>query len=231
VPVTLSDARTQLRDLLDEASANFWTDAQLNTWINNGAQDIARKAKCLLEKQSIQVFNDVGTYAAPGNVVEFHRVEYLPAQSPNVYVLTFRNYSEMDSLWGINQQIQNYYPNYWTLWREPPNTQIILYPIPSTAGTLNVQYYRTATLAVNDTDTIDIPEGWDDVVVEFGMWKALLKKQDPRWSQIRQAYNDNLAAIMVATSAGYSDNVGSFTRGPVSGPIWPFGGGFDGDGW
>ncbi|MGI0134584.1 MAG: hypothetical protein ACREBW_06475, partial [Candidatus Micrarchaeaceae archaeon] len=43
----LSDLRTQTRSLLDESTATFWTDAQLNQWLNDGCSDLARRAEII----------------------------------------------------------------------------------------------------------------------------------------------------------------------------------------
>ena len=34
-------------DRLDETSARYWTDKELNRWLNEGAQDVARRGQCL----------------------------------------------------------------------------------------------------------------------------------------------------------------------------------------
>jgi len=40
---TLVTMRNDVRAHLDEATATLWTDAQINTWINQGLVDIARR--------------------------------------------------------------------------------------------------------------------------------------------------------------------------------------------
>ena len=195
----------------------------MNRWLNEGTRDMARKTRCLWEKTSIDVFAGAQQYAAPDNFLEHHRSEFLPEGSINVYPLDFRNYSEMDSIWGINQQIQQFYPNYITLWREPPNTFFVLFPVPSAAGTLRVQYFRNSKPATSDDQTLDVPEGFHDVAVLYALYTALFQSLDPRWAEVRQLYNEQLAEL-AATASGWTDSVGSFTMGMPSSPVWSWGG-------
>lgn len=47
MPSTLSTLLTSTRANLDEATARFWTDAQLTTWINDACRDIARRTETI----------------------------------------------------------------------------------------------------------------------------------------------------------------------------------------
>ena len=53
--VTLLQARTEVRALLDESSANFWTDDQINSWLNQGCSDIARRAEVLWQEVIVNI--------------------------------------------------------------------------------------------------------------------------------------------------------------------------------
>jgi hypothetical protein len=224
VPITLAAAREDLRAVLNESSPSFYADSDLNNWLNEGARDLSRKAKCLQSKKSITTYPGQQNYAAPTDVVMWHRAEYLPQGSINTYPLEYRLYDEMDSVWGVNQQIQQYYPATWTTWAEPPNTYVVLFPVPSSGGTLNIYYYRMANAATSDTANLDTPEGWWDLAVRYATWKALFKSLDPRWKEMRQLYVEMMNDMMAAT-ATYSDMVGQMTYGRPSGPLWQFGGG------
>jgi hypothetical protein len=45
--MTRSEIRSLIRKRLGETTASFWSDAELNTWINDGCSDIAFRSKCL----------------------------------------------------------------------------------------------------------------------------------------------------------------------------------------
>ena len=51
--LTLSDAVTEVRDLLNEASVVFWTDAQIEKWIKEGVRVFASKTLMVEDTQDI----------------------------------------------------------------------------------------------------------------------------------------------------------------------------------
>lgn len=224
MPVSIATARADLRDQLNEITSAFYLDSSLNNWLNEGARDLARRAHALQDEASITVYAGVQNYQAPTSMVQMHRGVYLPEGSLNVYALEIRNYSEMDEVWGNSPLTQQYYPSYMTMWREPPHTNIVLFPVPSSGGVLKLSYYRMALPATSDTMLLDVAEGWQDVVTTYALYKALFKSLDPRWKDMRALYNEQVED-MTMTAAGYADNVGLMTRGNPGGGMWPFGGG------
>lgn len=50
---TLTQAVTEVRNLLNEASASFWTDTQLQGWIQQAAMDISTKTLCTTDEGTI----------------------------------------------------------------------------------------------------------------------------------------------------------------------------------
>jgi hypothetical protein len=45
--VNLADYRTNVRDILKDANANFYSVAQVDRWINRGRKQVARKGRCV----------------------------------------------------------------------------------------------------------------------------------------------------------------------------------------
>lgn len=226
---TLALAREDLRSSLNEVTQAYFLDTDLNNWLNEGCRVIARKANALQEKSSINVQGGNPQYAGPTNIIRIHRAEYLPADSQNTYPLEIRLYSEMESIWGSNQLIEQYYPSFLTTWREPPNTNIVLFPVPSSVGVLQIFYYRMPNPATADGTALDCPTGWEDLAIQWALSKALFKAQDPRWSQMRQDFMANLADL-ADIAQSYTDAVGRMTPPSGIGPLWQFGGGMD-QGW
>lgn len=229
MPETLLAARTDLRTRLNEANPAFFTNTQLNSYLNEGCRELARRARCLQEKVTIPVYGGNQLYQGPTNIIAVHRAEYMPAGSVNTYPLDIKNYNEMDAIWGSNQNIQQWYPAYLTTWREPPNTNLVLYPVPSSAGTLVVFYARVATPAPTDSSNLDCPEGWWDLVILYALYKALFQTLDPRWKEVRDEFNQELMELIDAAQ-GYTDSTGSVSTPSGIGPLWQFGGGMD-QGW
>lgn len=218
--VTLLEARTQVRDLLDEPVAQFWSDDQLNGWINEAAKDIARKLEWKRASASIAVAATTQTVTAPADVYRIYRIQYTEdGGGTDTYTVEFRGYMEMDQIWGINQEWPGSYPLYYTLWKVPPTMDIILYPVPSAAGHLTVFYYQQIIEAVADGDDIDVLEGWEDVSYDYAVYRALRKDADPRWQEFKATYEDKIVDMMTSTRT-FQDQAGTFTTGQAALPSW-----------
>jgi hypothetical protein len=114
--VTLATMRADVRAHLDEASATFWTDAQLNSFINDALRDIARRTETLQTIGTIAVTAGTRNYTLnfSPNLVRVHRVEFDPGPgSGPIYPLEARNFYELDQVWGSQQNQTRAYPDYW----------------------------------------------------------------------------------------------------------------------
>lgn len=223
---TLAEARTEARDILDEANAQFWTDAQLNTWINQGCADIARRALCLRSMATPAVTANVQNYNAPSDMYELYRVEFVPSTGTFIYPLTFMGYQEADQAWGTYQSFPAAWPEIFTLWinpgrttASPANLEIRLFPVPSQPGVLNVLYYRQTVLAVFDGDQIDTLPGWEDLAVEYAVFKAKRKDKEADWQDAFSFYESRLND-MILVSGTFQDQAGTFSTGQSSWPPW-----------
>lgn len=218
--VLLSEAITQVRDLLDEPTPQFWSDAQLTSYLNQGCTEVARKAEWKRTKAIITVTADTQTYTAPTDLYRAYRVEFVQDDSINTYTVEFRGYMEMDQVWGINQQWPANYPLYYTMWGAPPSLNIILYPVPSGAGHLHVYYYQLITPAVvPNTDNIDILTGWEDLAYDYACYRALRQDANPAWKDFQATYNQKLEDFFDSTRS-FQDQAGTFSTGQAALPAW-----------
>jgi hypothetical protein len=228
--LTQAEAITEVSTyrLDDSANARF-TAAMVRTWINDGMVDIARRTECLRASSTISVTADVATVTGPVDCIRIHRAEYYPTGSDLRYPLEYRDFNQMDVLWGVNQNISTAIPAYYTTWGFPPTLTIRLAPVPAVAGSLLVYYYRLpaelATANTNDASTVlDLPTGWHDLVLDYV--EAMAYRADRRPDRYQEAwarYLENLQAMVAATER--------FTDAPTymvpDGGQW--GAGWDGD--
>jgi hypothetical protein len=112
----------------------------------------------------------------------------------------------MDQIWGTYQQNPASYPSYFVTRGYPGGGgasvfKIQFYPVPAQAGTINLYYYKMpARLAPADLAlTLDLPEGWDDIILQYVEWRALRKTKDPRWQEAYELYNTNLDYLLNVT--------------------------------
>jgi len=197
--VTLSSALTTVRNLLDEpdnASTNFWSDSQLTNYLNLAQNQIQNRAEAIQVIATPTVSSGQQNVTGPTDLFRIYRVEYVLQGTNQIYPLEFRGYNEMDAEWGIYQNFQAAYPYYYTLWQTPPQTLIRMYPIPASAGNLNVFYYRNTVDMVNPGDTMDVMPGWEMVAFDFAVYLAYRQDNDARWTNAFQAFEDGLAQMI-----------------------------------
>jgi hypothetical protein len=217
--VTLTNATTYVRSLLDEPNPQFWSNAELTNWMNEACSDIARRVEWKRVQANIAVTAGTNTYVAPTDIYRIYRIEFAPTGSDNIYTLEWRGYMEMDQIWGINQQWPGSYPLYYTLWKVPPIMNIITYPVPSQAGHLTVYYYQQITPVAAGSDNLDVLEGFEDLVYDYTVYRALRKDADPRSREFKEIYEDKLVGMMNTTRT-FQDQAGVFSTGQSALPVW-----------
>lgn len=199
---TLAQLRSRVRDRLDEASARHWTNAQIDSWINDGAEDIARVTESLLATGTISAVAGTQTYSLASltpSPIRIHRIEYQRTGETTKYPLEARDFSVMDDTWGLSQSTHSGTPAYWTAWGFHPSMTLYLYPTPNAAGTIRLFYYRLPTRRSSDGDTIEIPDGWENLAVDFAEYHALRNDRDPRWQEARALYVEKLQTMIDRT--------------------------------
>lgn len=197
---TLLQIRTKVRERLNEPSARFFSDVQLTNWINEGAGDIARRTETLLTSGTVSLIANQQQYAAPVDVQRIHRMEAEMTGDTRVHVLEYRDFNNMDEVWWARQKdTVGHHPYYYTLWGFPPSLTITVYPTPDTNGTLRIFYYKTPTVAVADGDTIQVPGGWEDLVVDYAEFHALRTARDGRWQEAKQLYEQKVMDMFERT--------------------------------
>lgn len=216
---TLGDLRDDLRARLDEETVRFWTDKELNRWLNEGALDIARRGECLPDTTTAAIGASSGTAVPlPTGGFRLHRAEFTNDAGVTVYPLEFRDPNEMDEFW-TNRTQQNYRPAFLVPVGYPPNWTASLYPIPSSSGTLTVYFYRVPTQMLNDTDQVDLPSGWEDLSILYASYVALRKDGSPQWKEAKDEYTEKLMTL-IDTTQRFHDQAGYITAGPSIQPGW-----------
>jgi hypothetical protein len=225
VALTLTNCLTEVRSLLDEPTAQFWSNSELTTWINQGCENFAQRTRTLRTQETVSVVANQQNYTAPPDQYALYRVEYQPTATGQVFIypLDFMGYNEMDQAWGVYQTFPAAWPQAYTLWGNPPNLQIRLFPVPDQAGILNVFGYREPVAVVNNTDLVDILQGYEEAVIEYAVFKAKRKDKDPSWQEAKQNYEDILTDATNNTG-WFTDQPGQMTTGQSQWPPWALSG-------
>ncbi len=231
--ITQAAAMAAIRSRLDEPTSNYWSETDLRRWINEIALDMARRTESLRGTYSQAATAGTAAYTpawtSTTNMYRIYMIDFIPTGSTLTYPLEYRDRAGATEVWGIMQDTQGT-PAIWTSWGAPPTISIQVYPSPSQAGTLKLYYYRLPTqLAISDTsdanDTLDIVDGWEDVLVDGVEYKAKRRDGDSTWQEAKQEYEQHLEAMMESTLR-FSDSMGTITSfSGVGVPSWLYGGG------
>ncbi len=175
----------------------------------------------LLTSSNIPTVGGTQSYALPTNAIgagSLHRAEYTYDGGVTVYPLEPRDMNEMDEFW-IRRTQQSFRPSFIVATGYPPNWTAVLYPVPSSAGTLTVYYYRTPATANSDTDPLDLPSGWEDVAIVYAAYCAIRKDRDPSWQLLKTEYEEKLAS-MIDSTRRFHDQAGFVVQGSNNLPGW-----------
>lgn len=210
---TQADLLTDIRSRLDSPDEGQFQDTEIRRWMNQAVKDVARRTETLETTATIVLTVGVQQYTAPADVIRIYRVEFIDASS-NPTVLEYRDFNNMDSVWWSNQLTSQSRPVLWTAWGFPPALKLILYPLPDSSSTfIKVYYYKSPTeLAIDGstpTTTLDIPNGWEELIVDYCEYMALRKDRDPRWQEAKALYEEKVTQMYEMTRR-WTDQAGTF---------------------
>lgn len=233
--ITQAEAITSTRTRLDEPTSRYWDDKDIRRWINEIARDMARRTESLRGTYSQPAVANTAAYTpaftATTNLYRIYSIDFIPTGSTLTYPLEYRDRQGATEVWGIMQASQGT-PAIWTSWGAPPNLSIQVYPSPSQAGTLKLWYYRLPTILAVDTaadsaTSVDIVDGWEDVLIDGVEYKAKRRDADSSWTEAKQEYEQHIEAMMEATLR-FTESAGMVTSSSGLGvPGWLYGGGGD----
>jgi len=72
--MTRKEIRDLIRKNLGETTASFWTDDELNLWINDAGEDIAFRAKCIKANSYLTVVEDTAEYTLSTNFTDYNSI-------------------------------------------------------------------------------------------------------------------------------------------------------------
>lgn len=240
--VTLSNATTQVRYLLDETTAQFWSQNMIHSFLNQACHEIARVTQSLWMQATIVAVPTHANYTAPTDMLGVHKMTFLiktgGVSSQQWFNLEFRGIKQMDEIWGILHQLPAAYPNAFYLWADPtisgghpPSAQkwyFGIYPVPATTGTFTLYYYRDARTATTTATVLDIVQGYEEIPYWYAVFMAKYRDRDPTWQTAKQVYSEMLQNMMDKTSR-FTDEGNQFVSDANANyPVYLYSGGTGG---
>lgn len=182
----LSNIRSNVRTMLNETTAAFWTDEELNRLINDGERDIAIKSLCLENIDSVTTTASTRLVAFAGHKIL--RVEYTNATTPLGLIRIKPNQLGRIPYNGIT-------PQFYFQW----GNKVVIDPMPTTTYNLNLYIADyPAYEMVDDTDEPQIPKRFNELIILYAVYRALMK--DRKFASAGAIYQTYINELQLARS-------------------------------
>lgn len=172
-PMQLSELRTEVYNRLAE-TAGFFTNAQINQWLNDGMDEVAMAVEPLVTTATQDITADTREYLLPDALISIKQVHFLDSDS--VWHLlsetTYEDLFEQHPDWEDSANTADP-PRQW-YWRQDV---LGLYPTPSTTrnAACRILYTCRPSEMLVDTAKTGMPSWLDRAVITFALYRCLLK--------------------------------------------------------
>ena len=161
--------------LINNAKDNFWSDAEMLGWVNEGILDIVSKTHCLEDTATIVLVTDTKDYAWTGTS------NYLTVD-PHGAFLQLHNSSKYKTLTNnksiIGHVIETGPPAYWYEF----NGRVHVWPVPTSAysgSTVFVDFVPIPDGCSTASLAIETPKIYDPALVFYVISRAMSKEKNP----------------------------------------------------
>lgn len=122
---TLANMRADVRSILVEASAQFYTDAEINRWLNYGYKNFIARTEWTERIKAYPVVANQFIYTAASDLIKVNMIRW-----KDQYFVQHKDMDEFARYAGFSDQTSDR-PTVYQLW---PDGNIRIYPIPSAAS-------------------------------------------------------------------------------------------------
>ncbi len=173
--MTVTNLILRIRDLLNEDTAGFWTDAELTRYMNDAERDIAIKALCLQQIDSLTTVNATQTVSSLAYKTMF--LEYLQSTTKGIGMENI-----LSSQWGHTPGL-GVEPQIWF----ERGTLLYIEPIPNAIYNLKTYTadYPTSEVSTGGNSP-EIPEAFVPLIILYVVSVCLMK--DRRYVAGQQVY-------------------------------------------
>lgn len=188
--MTLLEMRMDVRDRIAEHETGFYSDDEIDRWLNAGQLDLAQRLPnealhTLREVSESETLAGVNTYALPHDFLRWRGVSY------NGKPCRMIGFEELRAIHGGNV--------FWTPTEDEPVAfvwkTLDIYPIPVVTGTkVELYYTKRPTPMTEDVSKCELPEELHEAVILYACSIAYAKEQNHEAAAYcRQAYGDVIA--------------------------------------
>jgi hypothetical protein len=152
--MTLAELKERVINLLSESDYTYFTETEIEDWLNEGQYQIANKAKHLKESAYVTTTEDVQTYELPDDYIDHFRITYGDDEE-----------EKLDKV-----EMGSDTTGYW-IWKDEINLTF-----NPDGENLNIYYYYKPLPMENDTEEPEVPEEFQNLLVHYALYKAFKKQ-------------------------------------------------------
>ena len=175
---TLVTIRTNVRTEIQEPTAAFWTDSEINRFINEACDDLVEAARVEVGPSTITAVAGTESYALP---VDFGRTRFVERETNVGSGL----YTPLRAAELADRRSEKSIPSGYFIF----NGNIYLTPTPDNAYKIRVWYYAAHVTLVNDSDTPTFPARFHRLAELFTVGQCKRKASDPAYSTYISDYS------------------------------------------
>lgn len=167
----LGQIRANVRTEILEPTAGFWTDSEINRFINEACDDLTEAARVEAGPQSITLVAGTDNYAL---AADFGRTRYVERETNVGSGL----YTPLRPAELADRRSEKAIPTAYFIYAG----RIYIVPTPDAAYGLRVWYYAAATTLALDTDTPTFPARFHRLAELFAVAQCKRKQNDPAYT-------------------------------------------------
>lgn len=183
-PMTLTQMRSEVYARLGEV-AGFYTDSNLNQWLNDGVDDIVLRLEPVIADAHIDITKGVWEYLLPEDLISLKVVLTKDSSSDwtNLEETSFEELFRLDPTWESTTSAApatHYY------WKE--NT-LGIFPVPKASITKGLRIIFTCRPRemTADDHTTGLSSYFDRVAILYATFRARLKDRDDQRAVVARA--------------------------------------------
>lgn len=186
---TLATAVTEVRALINEATASYWTDSELQEWIKQGCLDWCEKTLLLTKDDTITLATDTYSYTTSGSsyIDSAHMVTYAEYNNVALQRVSQEQMRGHNAMKLASDPAPKYYTETW----DGTDLAVLIGPTPS--ATYNGQTVTVEFAMVTD-DITELPYQFQQHVFLYAASKA--KNKERQYGEARlwwQQYQNNVS--------------------------------------
>jgi len=179
---TAATALTEVRSLIQEPIAAYWTDTEINEWIKQGCLDWCEKTLLLCKEDTITLVANQVQYTTSTNSYIDNAIRTLHAEYNNVAMQRVR----YEQLRGHNAMKLATDPAPKYFFDKYDGTSFTVYVAPTPSATYD-STIMSVLFAIRTDDITEIPYEYQQVIFLFAASKAKVKER--QWQESALLWN------------------------------------------